>query len=411
MIIIPKEDNNMHATRKVTNDILYIGADDRRLQLFENMFPIPDGVSYNAYLITDEKTALIDTADASVRDQFMENLAFGLNGRKLDYFIINHMEPDHCALIAEIAFRYPDVTLVANTKIFTMIDQFFGLQLPAERKLVVKEGDTLSLGKHQLSFVFAPMVHWPEVMMTYDATDKVLFCADAFGTFGTVNGNIFNDEIDYKDGYFVSEARRYYTNIVGKYGMQVQAALKKASTVDIAMLAPLHGPIWRTDLGFIIDLYTHWATYTAEDKAVAVFYSSIYGNTKSAVAALAMALGDRGVKNVKIYDVSKTDISYMIAEAFRVSTIVLAATTYNNGIFPKMHYLLDDMKALCVQNKKVAIIENGSWAPQSGKLMQGIVSEMKNMELIGDKVTIKSSLADATSLYALADAIAETVKG
>lgn len=400
----------MHATRKVTDDILYIGADDRRLQLFENMFPIPDGVSYNSYLITDEKTALLDTADATVRDHFMENLAFGLNGRPLDYFIINHMEPDHCALIAEIVYRHPEVTLVSNAKVFAMIDQFFHLSLAADKKLVVKEGDSLSLGKHELTFVFAPMVHWPEVMMTYDKTDKVLFSADAFGTFGTLNGNIFNDEIDYKDSYFVSEARRYYTNIVGKYGMQVQAALKKAGTVDIAMLAPLHGPVWRTDLGFIIDLHVHWATYTAEDKAVAIFYSSVYGNTKSAVASLAMALADRGVKGIKVYDVSKTDISYMIAEMFRVSTIVLAATTYNNGIFPKMHYLLDDMKALTVQNKKVAVIENGSWAPQSGKLMQGMIAEMKNMELIGDKVTIRSSLADPASLYALADAIAETVK-
>ena len=400
----------MHATRKVTEDILYIGADDRRLQLFENMFPIPDGVSYNSYLITDEKTALLDTTDASIRDQFMENLVFGLGTRKLDYFIINHMEPDHCALIAEIVYRYPEVTLVANAKIFAMIEQFFHLDLAAERKYVVKEGDTLSLGKHELTFVFAPMVHWPEVMMTYDKTEKILFSADAFGTFGTTNGNIFNDEIDYKDGYFVSEARRYYTNIVGKYGMQVQAALKKASAVDIAMLCPLHGPVWRTDLGFILDLYTHWSTYTAEDKAVAIFYSSVYGNTKSAVAALAMALADRGVKGVKVYDVSKTDISYMIAETFRVSTIVLAATTYNNGIFPKMQYLLDDMKALAVQNKKVAVIENGTWAPQSGKLMQGILAEMKNMEIIGDKVTIKSSLAEPASLYALADQIAESVQ-
>ena len=400
----------MHATRKVTEDILYIGADDRRLQLFENMFPIPDGVSYNSYLITDEKTALLDTTDASVRDQFMENLAFGLGTRKLDYFIINHMEPDHCALIAEIVYRYPEVTLVANAKIFAMIEQFFHLDLAAERKYVVKEGDTLSLGKHELTFVFAPMVHWPEVMMTYDKTEKILFSADAFGTFGTTNGNIFNDEIDYKDGYFVSEARRYYTNIVGKYGMQVQAALKKASAVDIAMLCPLHGPVWRTDLGFILDLYTHWATYTAEDKAVAIFYSSVYGNTKSAVAALAMALADRGVKGVKVYDVSKTDISYMIAETFRVSTIVLAATTYNNGIFPKMQYLLDDIKALAVQKKKVSVIENGTWAPQSGKLMQGILAEMKNMEIIDDKVTIKSSLTEPASLYALADRIAESVQ-
>lgn len=399
----------MHATRKVNSDIIYIGAEDRRLQLFENMFPIERGVSYNSYLIRDEKTALLDTVDASVSRQFFENLEYALDGKKLDYMIINHMEPDHCSVIDEIFFRYPEVVLVGNMKTFQMIAQFYSIAIPEERKYVVKEGDTLSLGKHELMFVMAPMVHWPEVMMTYDTSDKILFSADAFGTFGTNNGNIFNDEIDCHGKDFVDDARRYYTNIVGKYGVQVQAALKKAAGIEINMLCPLHGPIWRTELPFIIGLYDKWSRYEAEEQAVAVLYSSVYGNTESAVTALAMKLADRGVKGIQIYDVSKTDVSVMIAEIFRVSHLVIAATTYNNNIFPKMNNLLEDMKALSVQNKKVAVIENGTWAPQSGKLIRQALEEMKGMELIGETVTLKSTAKKTADLDALADAIAASL--
>lgn len=400
----------MFAIRKVNQDITYVGADDRRLELFENMFPIARGVSYNSYLIQDEKTALLDTADASVGRQFFENLEAALEGKSLDYLIINHMEPDHCALIDEVVLRYPEVKIVSNQKSFQMISQFFSINLPEEQKVVVKEGDELSLGKHILTFVFAPMVHWPEVMVTYDKTDRILFSADAFGAFGANNGMIFNDEMDYTGDIFKEDARRYYTNIVGKYGVQVQAVLKKAAGLDIQMICPLHGPVWRTDLGYILNLYQKWSTYEAEEKGVAVFYSSVYGNTESAIAGLAMRLGERKVPNIHIYDVSKTDVSYLIAETFRLPVLVVAANTYNNGIFPKMENLLSDMKALNVQNKKVAVIENGTWAPTCGKAVLERLAELKNVELIGEKLTIKSSLREPELLDKLADEIAQAVE-
>lgn len=396
----------MFSIRKINQDITYVGADDRRLELFENMFPIPRGVSYNSYLIEDEKTALLDTVDASVGRQFFENLAAALHGRTLDYLIINHMEPDHCALIGEVLLRYPDVKIVTNQKSFQMMTQFFDITAEGAQPILVKEGDELDLGKHKLTFVFAPMVHWPEVMMTYDATDKILFAADAFGTFGTNNGQIFNDEIDYKADSFVADARRYYTNIVGKFGTQVQAALKKAASVDIKMLCPLHGPIWRTDLGFILDLYQKWSGYQAEEQGVVVFYSSVYGNTESAVNGLVMRMAEKGVPDIKVYDVSKTDISYLIAETFRYPVMVIAATTYNAGIFPKMENLLSDMKALNVQNKKVAVMENGTWAPTCGKAVMEKLGELKNVEIIGQKLTMKSCLRDENALDELASEIA-----
>lgn len=396
----------MFSIRKINQDITYVGADDRRLELFENMFPIPRGVSYNSYLIEDEKTALLDTVDASVGRQFFENLAAALHGRALDYLIINHMEPDHCALIGEVLLRYPDVKIVTNQKSFQMMTQFFDITAEGAQPILVKEGDELDLGKHKLTFVFAPMVHWPEVMMTYDATDKILFAADAFGTFGTNNGQIFNDEIDYKADSFVADARRYYTNIVGKFGTQVQAALKKAASVDIKMLCPLHGPIWRTDLGFILDLYQKWSGYQAEEQGVVVFYSSVYGNTESAVNGLVMRMAEKGVPDIKVYDVSKTDISYLIAETFRYPVMVIAATTYNAGIFPKMENLLSDMKALNVQNKKVAVMENGTWAPNCGKAVMEKLGELKNVEIIGQKLTMKSCLRDENALDELASEIA-----
>ena len=400
----------MYSIRNITDDVVYVGVEDRRLHLFENIFPLDRGVTYNSYVIRDEKTALLDTADATVSQQFFENVAAALDGRTLDYLIVNHMEPDHCALIAEALRKYPDAIVVGNAKTFQMITQFFALTIPEERKLVVKEGDTLSLGKHQLSFVMAPMVHWPEVMFTYDVTDGILFSADAFGVFGTNNGNIFADELNYQAQDFVDDARRYYTNIVGKYGMQVQNALKKAAGIDIRMLCPLHGPIWRADLGFILSLYDKWSRYEAEEKAVAVFYNSIYGNTESVINAFTMKLAARGVKNIKAYDVSKTDVSVMIAECFRVTNLVFGATTYNNGLFPKMENLVADMKALSVQNKKISIIENGTWAPTSGKLLKAEFDSLKNCEYIGDTLTIKSATFSTEALDALADAVAASLQ-
>lgn len=400
----------MYSIRNITEDVVYVGVEDRRLHLFENIFPLDRGVTYNSYVIRDEKTALLDTADATVAQQFFENVEAALDGRTLDYLIVNHMEPDHCALIAEALRKYPEATVVGNAKTFQMITQFFALTIPEERKLVVTEGDTLSLGKHQLSFVMAPMVHWPEVMFTYDATEGILFSADAFGVFGTNNGNIFADELDYKAQDFVDDARRYYTNIVGKYGMQVQNVLKKAAGIDIKMLCPLHGPIWREDLGFILNLYDKWSRYEAEEKAVAVFYNSIYGNTESVINAFTMKLAAHGVKNIKAYDVSKTDVSVMIAECFRVTNLVFGATTYNNGLFPKMENLVADMKALSVQNKKISIIENGTWAPTSGKLLKAEFDTLKNCEYIGDTLTIKSASFSAEALDALADAVAASLQ-
>ncbi|MGN8817044.1 FprA family A-type flavoprotein [Oribacterium sp. HCP28S3_H8] len=400
----------MYAVRNLKDDITYLGVEDRRLHLFENIFPLDRGVTYNSYLIQDEKTALLDTVDHTAGKQFLENLEHVLCGRKLDYLIVNHMEPDHCALIDEIVLRYPEIQVVSTAKTFQMISQFFTLALTEEQKLVVKEGDELSLGKHVLSFVMAPMVHWPEVMFTYDKTDGILFSADAFGVFGTNNGNLFADEMNYKAKDFTDDARRYYSNIVGKYGMQVQNVLKKACKLEIRMICPLHGPVWREDLDFIVGLYDKWSKYEAEDKAVAVFYNSVYGNTESVINALTLRLAEKGVKNIAVYDVSKTDVSVLISESFRVSHIVFGATTYNNGLFPKMENLIQDMKALTVQNKKYAIIENGTWAPAAGKLLKAELDSMKNMEQVGETLTVKSATFNLEALDALACAIAESLK-
>lgn len=400
----------MYAVRNLKDDITYLGVEDRRLHLFENIFPLDRGVTYNSYLIQDEKTALLDTVDHTAGKQFLENLEHVLCGRKLDYLIVNHMEPDHCALIDEIVLRYPEIQVVSTAKTFQMISQFFTLALTEEQKLVVKEGDELSLGKHVLSFVMAPMVHWPEVMFTYDKTDGILFSADAFGVFGTNNGNLFADEMNYKAKDFTDDARRYYSNIVGKYGMQVQNVLKKACKLEIKTICPLHGPVWREDLDFIVGLYDKWSKYEAEDKAVAVFYNSVYGNTESVINALTLRLAEKGVKNIAVYDVSKTDVSVLISESFRVSHIVFGATTYNNGLFPKMENLIQDMKALTVQNKKYAIIENGTWAPAAGKLLKAELDSMKNMEQVGETLTVKSATFNLEALDALACAIAESLK-
>ena len=400
----------MYCTRNITDDIFWVGGSDRRLALFENLFPIPRGVSYNSYLIMDEKTALVDTVDSSITRQFLENVYHVLNGRPLDYLIVNHMEPDHCANIDELVLRFPDLKVVGNAKTLAFISQFYDLDLEG-RTVTVKEGDTLPLGAHTLQFFLAPMIHWPEVMVTYEQKEKILFSADAFGSFGAINGNLFNDEINF-DRDWLSDARRYYTNIVGKYGPQVQAALKKLSGLEINMICPLHGPVWRSDLGYLLDKYGKWSTYEPEDKAVAMFYGSMYGDTENAVNILASMLAEAGVKDIAVYDVSSTHVSTLIAETFRCSHIVLAAPTYNMGIYPAMQNFLHDMKALNVQNRTAAIIENGTWAPVSGKLMREVLGEMKNMRILEPTLTVKSAVKSGNleSLSALKDALLDSMK-
>lgn len=396
----------MYCTRKVTDTIWWVGGNDRRLALFENLFPIPRGVSYNSYVIMDEKTALMDTVDPSITALFLENVAHTLNGRNLDYLVINHMEPDHCSNIEEIMHRYPETTLVCNAKTLQMIGQFFELDLTG-RTQIIKEGDTLCLGSHTLHFVAAPMVHWPEVMMAYEDSEKILFSVDGFGSFGALNGNLFNDEVNF-DRDWLDDARRYYTNIVGKYGVQVQSVLKKASGLDIQMICPLHGPIWRSNLGYILDKYTKWSTYTPEDKAVAIMYGSMYGNTERAADILASSLSVAGVKDVRVYDISNTDVSELIAEAFRCSHIVIAAPTYNGGLYPVVETLLHDMKALNLQNRTIALIENGTWAATTNKQMRAIIETMKNMTILDTTLTVKSSVKEAQleAIQKLADEIA-----
>ena len=401
----------MHSTRKVKDDLIYVGGSDRRLSRFENLFPIPKGVSYNSYVLLDEKTVLFDTADESISRQYIENVVHALNGRPLDYMVVQHMEPDHCAMIDDMLRRYPEAKMVCSAKAVGMFAQFYGTDVAA-RALVVKEGDKLSTGEHTLHFVMAPMVHWPEVMVTYDEKDKILFSADAFGTFGALAGNIFNDEITF-DTTWMNDARRYYTNIVGKYGVQVQALLKKAASLDIEMICPLHGPIWRKDLGLLLEKYQKWSTYEPEDKTVMIAYATMYGNTENAANVLAGMLADKGVKNIAMYDVSETDVSELVAESFRCSHLVLAAPTYNSGVQPKMEAYLSDIKALNLQNRTVAVIDNGTWAATAGKQMIGMLEGMKNMTILENPISIKSALAENQlgALEALADELAKQVNG
>ena len=401
----------MHSTRKVKDDLIYVGGSDRRLSRLENLFPIPKGVSYNSYVLLDEKTVLFDTADESISRQYIENVVHALNGRPLDYMVVQHMEPDHCAMIDDMLRRYPEAKMVCSAKAVGMFAQFYGTDVAA-RALVVKEGDKLSTGEHTLHFVMAPMVHWPEVMVTYDEKDKILFSADAFGTFGALAGNIFNDEITF-DTTWMNDARRYYTNIVGKYGVQVQALLKKAASLDIEMICPLHGPIWRKDLGLLLEKYQKWSTYEPEDKTVMIAYATMYGNTENAANVLAGMLADKGVKNIAMYDVSETDVSELVAESFRCSHLVLAAPTYNSRIQPKMEAYLSDIKALNLQNRTVAVIDNGTWAATAGKQMIGMLEGMKNMTILENTISIKSALAENQlgALEALADELAKQVNG
>ena len=398
----------MYCTKKIFDDLLWIGANDRRLAMFEGVYSVPYGVSYNSYLLLDDTTVLFDTVDKAVSEQFFQNLEHGLSGRHLDFLVIQHMEPDHSATLAELLLRYPDIKIVCNEKILALIDQFFHVDLH-DRAFVVKEGSTMSTGHHTLNFLMAPMVHWPEVMVTYESEKKILFSADAFGTFGALNGAIFADEVNFERDY-MDEARRYYCNIVGKYGNQVQALLKKAHALDIRMICPLHGFVWRNGIEDYFDKYVKWSTYTPEDNGVMIAYASVYGNTENTAEILSSLLRDRGIQTV-MYDVSVTPASEIIAAAFRWSHMVFASTTYNAGIFVSMEELLRDLAAHNFQNRTVALIENGSWAPTSGQLMREILSGCQDIKILDGMVTLKSSLHpdQLGQLESLADSIAATI--
>lgn len=398
----------MYCTKKITDDLVWVGANDRRLAMFEGVYSVPRGVSYNSYLLKDELTVLFDTVDKAVSRTFFENVEHELSGRKLDFVVVQHMEPDHSATLSELLLRYPDVKIVANEKILTMITQFFHVDL-RNRAFVVKEGDTLNTGNHVLKFIFAPMVHWPEVMVTFDETTGTLFSADAFGTFGALNGAIFADEVDFENEY-MDEARRYYCNIVGKYGPQVQSLLKKAHSLDIKMICSLHGFVWRRNLEDIFDKYVKWSTYTPEENGVMIAYASVYGNTENTAEIISSRLRDLGIKTV-MFDVSVTPASEIIAAAFKWSHLLFASTTYNAGIFVSMEELLHDLAAHNIQDRTVAFVENGSWAPTSGKLMREIMSGCKDMRILDETLTLKSSLKpeQTDEIDALVKAISDTI--
>ena len=400
----------MYCVRKVVDDLYWVGGNDHSLALFENIHPIPRGVSYNSYLLLDEKTVLFDTVDWSICRQFLENVEHVLDGRDLDYLVINHMEPDHGASIEEILLRYPNVTIISTEKSIMLMHQF-GFDVD-DKTMTVKEGDSFRFGKHNIVFVEAPMVHWPEAMVSFDTTDGILFSADAFGSFGALDGKLFNDEVNF-DRDWIDDARRYYTNIVGKYGPHVQALLKKASTLDIHYICPLHGPVWRNDFGYLLDKYDKWSRYEPETCGVMIAYASMYGNTESAAQVLAAKLAEKGMTNIALYDVSNTHVSYLISETFKYSHIVLASVTYNLGIYPVMHDYLMHMKALNLQKRTVGIIENGSWAPKSGSLMKEFLDEeMKQMSILNSEVNMISALNDnnANEVDNLVESILDSMK-
>ena len=398
----------MYCTRKVADDLIWVGADDRRLAMFEGVYSVPRGVSYNSYLLLDEKTVVFDTVDHAVEKTFLENVEHGLNGRTLDYLVVQHMEPDHSATIRTLLMLYPEAEVVCSKKTEGMLRQFFGDAVKMNIK-VVGEGDTLKTGKHEFTFLAAPMVHWPEVIVTYDLTTKTLFSADAFGTFGALNGALFADEVDFFRDY-LDEARRYYTNIVGKYGVQVQALLKKAATVEIQTICPLHGFVWRENIGAYLEKYQKWSLYEPEVSGVMIAYASVYGNTENAVNILACRLRDKGIKTT-MFDVSVAETSEVVAASFQYSHLVFAAPTYNGGIFIKMDEVLRDIEAHSLKNRTVAFMENGTWAVTCGKQMKEIFAGLKGMNIIEDTVTIKSALADGqeAQIEKLAEAIDETM--
>ncbi|MGO1470369.1 MAG: FprA family A-type flavoprotein [Tissierella sp.] len=399
----------MHNVREITKDLYSIGGDDRKLSRFENIHPIPEGISYNSYLLVDEKTVLLDTVDLSISDNFIENVQEVLGERPLDYLVINHMEPDHAGSIGFIQEYYPDVKVIGTKKTFDLLDQFNFKT--SEDNIVVKDGDTMSFGEHELMFISAPMVHWPETMATFDTSNGVLFTADAFGTFKSLDGKLFNDEVDFESDFLVP-ARRYYSNIVGKYGPQVQSLMKKASKLDVKYIAPLHGPVWRTDLEYILDKYDKWSKYEAEEQGVLIVYGSMYGNTEKAAEDLAKRLIQKGMTNIKMYDASKTHVSYLVSDAFKYSHIVLASATYNLNIYTPVQNFLLDIKSLNLRNRTVGIVGNGSWAPTAEKLMKEILGKMKDMDVLEESFTITSTMKeeDVPKMEALADSIIETLE-
>ena len=396
----------MHCTRKIDDDIIYVGADNRRLKLFEAVYPVPRGVSYNSYLILDEKTALIDTADRAVTDVFIENIEHTLEGRDLDYLIVQHMEPDHSATLIDVLLRHPECTVVCNKMTFDMIRAFKGLDVKA---LTVKEGDKLTLGKHAITFISAPMVHWPEVMVSYESLTGTLFSADAFGSFGALNGALFADEVDF-DRDHLDEARRYYCNIVGKYGMQVEKMLGKVNTLDIKRICPLHGFVWREKIDYYVNKYMLWSGYKPEKQGVVIAYASVYGNTENAANILACRLRERGIECV-MHDVSVSWHSSIIADCFKYSHLVFASMTYNGGVFVNMENLLHDLAAHALKGRKIALIASGSWAITSAKGMREILSPLKDTEFISDDITFKSSPTEGIgeAIDALVDRVAETM--
>ena len=396
----------MKNTKLVAKDTVWIGGSDRRLALFENLFPLPNGVSYNSYVVLDEKITLFDTADVSVADQYLENLHSVLGEKKPDYLVVLHMEPDHCSLLQTVLNQYPETTVVSSMQTFKFISQFFP-ELKIENQLVVKEGDTLCTGAHTFHFVAAPMVHWPEVLLAYDDADKALFSADAFGTFGALEGGIFADQYDF-EAHYLDDARRYYANIVGKYGAQVQAVLKKAAGLEIEEILPLHGPVWRENLGWFLEKYQTWSSYAPETEDILVVYGSLYGHTASAAESFASVLEEKSGRHVVVYDASKTDVSYLIAEVWRCSKVVLFCPTYNGGMYPSISRFIEDMKALAVQNRTFALAENGTWAPVTAKLMRKELETLKNCSILDTTLTIRSALsaADEAALDDFAAAVA-----
>lgn len=396
----------MKNTKLVAKDTVWIGGSDRRLALFENLFPLPNGVSYNSYVVLDEKITLFDTADVSVADQYLENLHAVLGKKKPDYLVVLHMEPDHCSLLQTVLNQYPETTVVSSMQTFKFISQFFP-ELTIENQQIVKEGDTLCTGAHTFHFVAAPMVHWPEVLLAYDDADKALFSADAFGTFGALEGGIFADQYDF-EAHYLDDARRYYANIVGKYGAQVQAVLKKAAGLEIEEILPLHGPVWRENLGWFLEKYQTWSSYAPETEDILVVYGSLYGHTASAAESFASVLEEKSGRHVVVYDASKTDVSYLIAEVWRCSTVVLFCPTYNGGMYPSISRFIEDMKALAVQNRTFALAENGTWAPVTARLMRKELETLKNCSILDTTLTIRSALsaADEAALDDFAAAVA-----
>jgi flavorubredoxin len=380
----------------ISKDIIYIGADDKTIDLFESQFIVKNGISYNSFLIKDEKNTVLDTIDKRKTEDWISNLEASLNGEKVDYLVVSHMEPDHAYNIELLARKYPEMKIIGNDKTFAFIQQFFNIPNIEERKIVVKESDTICLGKHTLQFFMAPMVHWPEVMMTYEKTEKIFFSADAFGKFGVIDS----------DEEWIDEARRYYFNIVGKYGVQVQSILKKAMQLDINTICPLHGPILRNNLEFYLNMYDTWSRYDAEEEGIFIAYSSIYGNTAEAAKELAEILKEKNA-NVILFDLAREDKSKAIANAFKYDKIVLASSSYNLGLFPPMEQFLNGLRDRNLQNRKIALIENGTWAPSAGKCMKNMISEFKNITIVDPIVTIKSRL-DSNSREKLAE-LAENI--